>query len=340
MAADPDNPQLACFSENKICSLLSKGVSINFKIGNYNVNRFWQCDLPEELRKKNSTVAEWSKEQLSIFHWNNRAPRIAKAIVANDLDFVALEELRRMDTSSINTLLSQPEIDKRYRFVEWVGNGTPLCMTNGLLYDYRKWFLCTQNFVWLSETPSIPSDFNPNGFGRIMGVADFLPIDQKTMKIQLSKGGILQICVVHLDVGPEEQKHKQISAICKRSFNKNSVILGDFNFFDDLEGGAMRQKMEERFFNAGKGAIYSQSRKKAERTFFPYSYEPNFEQLRSTNSVLDHIFLNPESSIEVVGNAWLDTKTYGEGDEPEELSNWDALPSDHLLFCLEATMEI
>lgn len=341
MASESSSP-----INNRIAETPTEPVQLEFTVMNYNVNRFWLCDNPEEMKKRSENVAGWSDEQLSIFHWNNRANRIAKSIVANDADFVALEELRKMDTSSVYTMLSQPGIEERYRFIEWIGNGTPLCMSFGLLYDYRRWFLCGQDRVWLSDTPQEPSDFDEKGFGRVLGYADFFPINQENQKIQMM-GEPLRVYVTHLAVFPESLKHQQVEALAGEIYDEissfkstdtenhpedNIILMGDFNFFDDCEGGQMREHLEKYFQNVGKDAVYSQSGKKAERTFVPYAYDPMFAKLQNTCSVLDHIFTTPKI-IEKVGDSWLDTKTYCDGREPEELSDWNALPSDHMPLC-------
>jgi exonuclease III len=326
--------------ENKIAKWITKPLERELTVMTYNVNRFHLCDQPDKMRASSERVREWNDEQLGVFHWNNRAPRIVQSILANDADFVALEELRWMETSSASVLTAHPEIERRYRFVEWVGNGTPLCMRHGLLYDYRRWFLSAQDMIWLSESPEEPSDFHEGGFGRVLGRAEFHPIDPETGKILMTCDP-LSVFVTHLAVFPESLKHKEVKAICREIrhmhanlgvVEDNVVLMGDFNFFDDCEGGAMRARMERCLANIGKDAVYSQSGRLAERTFVPYEYDPMYEKLQSTCSVLDHIFASPKR-IEKIGESWLDTRTYCEGDEPEELSDWNALPSDHMPLC-------
>lgn len=326
--------------ENKIAKWPVKPMSREITVMNYNVNCFALCNQPEKMREASERVKEWTDEQLGVFHWNNRVSRLVKAVVANNADFVALEELRDMGDSYDSMLTHHPDIKQRYHFVQWVANGTPLCMKLGLLYDKTRWFLSDQGIIWLSDTPHMPSDFHVGGFGRVLGRAEFHPIDPETGKIQMTEDP-LSVFVTHLAVFPESLKHQEVKAICDeiKHMHANSgavvdnvILMGDFNFFDDCEGGEMRENMERCLANIGKGAVYSQSGKRADRTFVPYEYDPMFSKLQNTCSVLDHIFATPER-IKKIGESWLDTRTYCEGEEPNELSDWNALPSDHMPLC-------
>lgn len=317
--------------ENEIAVTPSQPVSVEFNLGTFNVARHWYCDDPTKLRHFNKLVADWSDERLGAFHWNKRAPRIADAILSNDLDFVGLVELNTVSTSSMSTLLAHPKIEARYCFVEWIGNGNPLNPTIGLLYDRHKWFLDINEFFWLGESFTRPSSFNLEQSARICGCATFYPIDQETLQIQWVEEP-LGINVTHLAYSSDATQHKQVEALCSNP-DENSILMGDFTFYNQRGEEIMRETMEKTYANLGKGAIYSQSKTEAKRTLVPYSFEPYFEQMKNTNSITGHIFAKTDGHIEQIGEAWLDTKTYLPS-EPEELSDWDALPSSHMPLCV------
>lgn len=296
-------------SESNIVNY-SNDVAVQFHIGTWNINRFYQCDEHEKLK------------------WDNRSTRIAKTIGESNCSIICLQECRKMHTSDANTLFSKPEL-KYFEHEFFNVNATFLNLRNCILYDTRRWFLIEKGTKWLSSTPNEPSDDN-NGFGRIVSFVKLLPVDEK-LKI-LTKVKPLVVFVTHLSL----QEHvkwsevKQLVPIVKEvSRESPAVLCGDMNFFDDKEGGQQRQFLADHFVNLGKHAIYSQSETVAVRTFVPYSYEKDYEMLKNTNSVLDHVF--GYNNIQKIDVSLIHTKTYLTK-EPVELTSWDDLPSDHMML--------
>lgn len=319
---------------NRILDVPNQGITYlqeNIVAMTYNLNRFWAADLPDKLREFRAELSEWSDEQLSVFHWNNRVARIAKAIVSNEPSIVALQELRWMETSNFFTLLTQPGMDI-YRFEEFVGNGTKLCMTSGLLYDMTKWICVGKGGFWLSDTPDVPSDLpESNGFGRYIGYVDLRPIEDGCIKHYHFP---LRIYVVHLSVFTEDLKWKQLEVLCDQVERRTHpaqpfLVMGDFNFFDDCDGKKMRAYMSERYINMGVDAVFSQSRTPARRTFVPYSYDSMRDRQTPVDSTPDHVF-GSALTIFPQEHAVVDTRTHHQDGEPEELADYDALPSDHM----------
>jgi len=232
------------------------------------------------------------------------------------------------------------------------------------MWDKHRWWKVDQGSRWMSDTPLQMSAHEHCPWGRVVGFVRLVPVVEGRVALDVSPFTVFS---VHLSVAPEAVKWHEIARLKEivdevaGDVSKDFyVVAGDFNLFDDEEGGEQRAWLEKHFTNAGKNAVYSQSRQPAVRTFFPYAYEREYRKLLDLNSLLDHVFLPLERALVTSAGRQSEVCTSlalvddaGEPIEeppefstiereralpPGEYSDGPVFPSDHLLLSVPLSL--
>lgn len=295
------------------CKFVSNiSTKTKYKIGTYNIANSIQDEKSESSK------------------FCQRIDKIIDTIVKLDCDILGINELRQYH--DINNELAYPnnflgKIKNNYSYVYEYMNNSDLSFANGQIYKRDKVFPVKTIKYWLSETPDYPSDSWGNGYGRILLGVKYNPIIDDKINISSS----LWIYNVHLGLG-EKEKNECVKLIPnlieKDNNNEPFVLMGDFNFFDDLDGKIQRKTLiDSGMIDVGENTYFScDTTKKCFGTFIGFDYDPyklNFSSLLDTNnkpSRLDNIFCSSNINYENV-NVFVDSE--------EQIINRET-PSDHL----------
>lgn len=317
--------------KNKIAAPSDK-ICFPFKIGTYNI--------------ESSNVGEKEKPLSS------RIEKIYELVKEMDLDILGINETGRPTNDQKTNKKITAEMflsglksknDESYRFImDYWNSGT--CFANAIAYKPSKVYPINQKTFWLSETPDTPSDFS-NEFGRKCLAVEFLMVDDSKID---TKYPSIWVYLTHLAPGDEKAKFSAVKLIRShviKHCKSTAFVMGDFNFFDDLEGQSQRIAMlEEQYrriiIDSGSISKFSFDKNlKAYGTFLGFEYDKSkkdaeslFKQEKShLASRLDHIFVfHCKDSImaTVIKNSLVYAKNI------QELIERNT-PSDHLPLVLE-----
>lgn len=268
------------------------------------------------------------EEKYDETKWSLRKHKIEEFINTSGYDVICLQEMRQLDGNEDPVeWLAQ---FKDYNHVCMRRNPGKLAFGLAVLFKKDKFYLLESLQRWYSSTPEIPSDDwtyeteGKNGFGSSFIGVKLCAITGS--KIEL--GSEFWVFNTHLTPFNEEVKTRSVNLLKVMvptiSSGRPFILSGDFNFFPDKKGPeqlALLSTIGERVTG-----YKTESGRVLNGTFIGYEHD-EFKTPDSKNptSILDHIVLSgfgyeqPRTS----------TKTY-ELVEPEELTNRNASPSDHL----------
>ena len=262
-----------------------------------------------------------------LTRWSNRRERVKRLLLKIDADIICLQELRVLD-STPEAWLSEFE---GYRFDIVYCNATKLGFARAILYKIDRFMPIARQSSWLSETPEVPSDFvdsqGKQGFGAVVQAVQFLYASEGKVDPRRA------FWVFNTHLGMDELVKTQscvlLGSIGQRlkTLERPGILAGDFNFFFDMNGREQFHNMLNQWDDLAVGRIASLGRP-IEGTFVGYEADTHRSALPVNDIVfgkLDHIFgLGFESH-----GARVHTETMLEP-EPQELTERDSLPSDHL----------
>ena len=260
-------------------------------------------------------------------NWNNREDKVVKIINKVKPDVLMLQELRVLDGCKTNNEFLS--LFKEYDFHRAGRNPTKLAMQQATGWNTDKFFASETLTRWLSDTPTIPSDNNPKGWGTVVLFTKlYAHIDGKVCT-QYKPFWVIN---VHYPLAEKDKSDCSfilgglIDEICG---GEDYILAGDFNSFYDLDG---KKQMDYLMDNLPSMPVdvtgiirTSQTQTPCNGTFVGTSLD-NFRATFPNLGYLDHIIIPARM---VCGIATAHTETCSDI-EPPELSDRDSLPSDHL----------
>jgi endonuclease/exonuclease/phosphatase family metal-dependent hydrolase len=320
--------------------------------------RVLQYNVDQAMREERESQKP-GKSQLA---WRSRGLRVRDLIRKADADIVCLQELRQLPEykpplSWLGDLVAASHTAGRsYHFEMGYRNPGDLSFAQVILYDRRRFYADQVVKRWLSDAPpeTMADTWTKSAPGSTGGTVGYLALCVHLLpvhdgKIVVDKPGFW---VVNVHLGMEEEVKtrscQRLVELVTRTQNtlnpplveekaKEALILaGDFNFFPDRDGAKQCAILTQSGGLQDCAAVClprtSQKNKEIRGTFIGYEHD-EFKAPLSTapQSMLDHVFLRncTIAQIESPLVALTETMTYS-GSEPEELTNRDALPSDHL----------
>lgn len=253
--------------------------------------------------------------------WKNRRDRVKALLLKIDADIICLQELRILDITPETWLAEFTD----YRFDIVYCNATKLGFARAILYKLDKLMPVDRTCIWLSDSPDSPSDFvdsqGKQGYGSVLQGIHFLRVHDG----KVDPNSPIRVYNAHL--GMDELVKTQSCALLAAFGDRTRprILAGDFNFFADKDGRSQYETLAKNWDNLAIGRITSQSGLAIQGTFVGYEADA-FKASQPVNfGVLDHIFTcGFEGS-----DARVHTETMLQV-EPNELTERDSLPSDHL----------
>lgn len=283
--------------------------AIKYKIVTFNINRTHILEKSPHL------------------NWNNRENKVIKMIEKINPDILMLQELRLLDNCKTNNEFLS--LFKEFDFHRSGRNPTKLAMQQATGWNINKFFASETLTRWLTSTPTIPSDTNPKGWGSIaLFTKLYSHIDGKICT-QYKPFWVIN---VHYPLSETDKMDcsfylvKLINEICGED---NYIIGGDFNTFYNLDGEKQISHLIDNLpsvpVDVSNIIRTSQTNRECGGTFVGTSLD-NFRATFPNLGHLDHIILPARIVCDI---AIAHTETH-DIIEPEELSERDNLPSDHL----------
>lgn len=295
-----------------------------------NISNFTTSELPTDTTVKVLTFninRTHILEPTPNLNWNTREPKIIKMINTIDPDILLLQELRVLDRCKTNNEFLS--FFHKFEFFSAGKNPTRLAFQQATGWDSGKFFASETLTRWLTSTPTVPSDTNPRGWGNIaLFVKLYRHINGKICE-HIKPFWVVNI---HFPLSEEDKNNCcfYLSILTHEICGDDDYVLaGDFNSFYDLQGSAQISYLLDNLpsypidltdiIQTSQNGIVSYG------TFIGTSFDNN-QRTFPNLSHLDHIFLPQKLAA---STAVIHTETFNDV-EPEELSERDSLPSDHL----------
>jgi len=292
-----------------------------------------------ELRFATYNVDQAMREEAHDYSkWNVREDRVRALIRKIDAHIITLQEMRSLPdaTHTVNQFLGT---FTQYRYAIAYRNASSLSFGQATLYDPKHYYMLRTETRWLSDDPTVLSDtfsttaHGSTGFGTIVLATQFVAVRNGCV---VRGAAPFWVFNVHFALA-EDVKTKSCGALLRiveelagsGDGAQHVIIAGDFNFFPDRDGSHQRAILTEVLHDAAKGALTSQQQRAIEGTFVGYEHDAFHGPIPSPTSRLDHVFIS-RTGITVQGSATLHTETMLESGEPDELTERNSLPSDHL----------
>ena len=241
------------------------------------------------------------EEAFAETRFDVRWPAIKEQIAQCNADILCLQELRNLETSSINVARILYEIaELGYDYKHAYYGASQFSFALATFYKRERFFVSACRVV------TLPVD------GRIVLTLRLRTVDKREF----------YVCNTHFSL---EEKEKETCARWLADYLqtlKPSPFLtaGDYNFFDDRDGGAHRQILLDVAYDA----IYPLEN--ASGTFMGYEHDA-FKQPYEAMSRLDHVFYN---QIQIERAAY----AYGDMEQVKKRT----YPSDHLMISFDFSL--
>jgi endonuclease/exonuclease/phosphatase family metal-dependent hydrolase len=265
-------------------------------------------------------IEEWSLVQFNIDQANReekhlstqfdvRWPRLLALIKSRDADIVCLQELRNLLTSKIqirHILFEMGEIG--YDHVHAFYGPDQISFALGTFYKRNKLFVSNTTIHLLP----LADEKKPN-------------ISYVILNVQFrstTSGKTFRVLNTHFGLGEEEKlAYAQATKDLLKTIEEPFLCAGDYNFFDDRDGGIHRKILLEHFKDIA-FPLHNVS-----GTFMGFDHD-EFKQPFDKMSRLDHVFSN-QIILESLPVAWgnmeeVKTRTY---------------PSDHLMITFDFSLD-
>lgn len=268
------------------------------------------------------------EEKFEETTWERRMHKIERFINESGYDVISLQEMRQL-AGHVDPIewLSQFE---NYNFVCMRRNPDKLAFGQAVLYKKDRFFLVESLQRWYSSTPEVPSDDwtfeleGKHGYGSTFIGVKLCCVDGRDVEL----GSEFWVFNTHFNCFNEIIKTRSVEMLREMlptiASGKPFILSGDFNFFPDKDGHQQLQNLST--IGTRVTGFQTESGRVIEGTFVGYEQDEfKTPDPKNPHSILDNIILS--------GFGWSDpktsTKTF-EDVEPDELSERNKLPSDHL----------
>lgn len=259
------------------------------------------------------------------YEWDVRAPKVFATLqrVAKHapIDILCIQEMRNLTTSKMTVdefVAHVTRLFPNFAAATSYYNDTQLPFAGAVFYDRLRFGLV--------RTERIPYDTET---GNPEHVRSHLLVVLREIKTGIE----LAVVNVHPALH-EDHKWKALAAlhqVGERYWGKDAeaacIVAGDFNFFDDKDGGAMRDSMLQEWHDAAYPLMHYPSTKVMSGTFLGYPHDA-FHRPVNAMSRLDHVFLN--GMVEPLPGIGYVALTYTTDDTPVSEESRAQEPSDHL----------
>lgn len=266
------------------------------------------------------------REQNSVhseLHFENRAPRLLQNMLESKADILCLQELRNLDNCTLDVVATMHHVQRTTHLAAvgpfYYGQQD---VSFALVTLYRRSRFAVENVGIIQLSPG---QFDEHG-----------KICLWTLFRCIATGRHFIVANTHFDVAPESSKDESIKQCFPQlkelaTKNKCSVLcVGDYNLFDDLQGGNQRKTIESMGFTDIFFPLHlddSQSAPVLSGTFKGYSKTDKQAKSFDNMSRLDHGFLfSPAAAI---AQLQPNGKAYSVGATVEDIKA-ESLGSDHL----------
>jgi len=228
---------------------------------------FATCNIDQSYRE----------ERCDATKWDNRCEAAVELLRSSTADILCVQELRSLDCSrySADDVIAMVTKGTRYGVCRWHHNRHMPCGA-AIFYDRTRFDLMETKIVRYCTNDGIEN-------GRSHFYAKFTATDT---------GVEFGVINVHF---PEQEKRKweALDALLSltRSVTHPLIIAGSYNFFDDLEGGAMRDNMSDKYTDAAWPLYEPATDQCLSGTFYGYASDPHCKEFDDM-SRLDHIFIS------------------------------------------------
>lgn len=246
--------------------------------------------------------------------WDKRSPAVKALIKRANADIVCLVELRALKTSR--------ETPEQFiaSFPEYAAVSRPYsyhhdCFTMAVFYKRELLFAMDTRVVMLGEDPVAT---------KLLMFTDF---------VIKATGTRFTVGVTHFDL-PEEAKWRSVEITTRELLAQPlpTFVYGDYNFFDDRDGVAQRNKMLEHFPDLAAPLPFIEPAVRYSGTFVGFPHD-EFKKPAGGYSRLDHVFSHGitagPASFPFIDEYQLDNSSYATY----------TYPSDHLAIEFDINME-
>jgi len=310
------------------------------------------------------------EEKIEATKWANRKHRVRDLIVKAKPHVVCLQELRNLpgNESVGEFVASLAHALGGYRFDIEDRNPEPRSFMHAILWDPTRFVALRKETRWLSDTPGVLSDsltvpHDAKSPAYIVQCVMLAAVKDSKMAVD-HRGMPCPFWVLNTHLGMDEQLKTESCKALLRIINDGGpaayLLCGDFNFFPDKDAAKQRAILTDAGLidlGAAYGMVTSQGKVPIEGTFIGYEHD-DFKPADSKKPIgrLDNVFASDARVQVQAGTAmtvWTETMRVRdalvdhpedercpvESDEPEEeLSDRNALPSDHLPISVDVSV--
>lgn len=285
------------------------------------------------------SVREEKVEETRFCH---RSDQIAALVDDLGADIVCLQELRHLDGNLPPRQWIQQQFGHKYAHELVFRNAGKYAFGVATLFDDTKFDAHDRRVVWFSDTPDKPSDEWEGKFG---ANAMFVALMPKQNNLYYNGSSRFWVINTHFLLDETiktrscELLIQKIGEICR---DEPFILCGDLNFFPDKDADKQRGILstiatdvggQDRGMKSTEGRMLLGTFVGYEHDLFhaPLRQDPETKTVDTSKMIsrLDHIWISPkvccmDEHLTVV------TKTMKSIEPQPELSDRQALPSDHL----------
>lgn len=256
------------------------------------------------------------EEQVPGKTWNERVGGVLDVIRTAKPDIMCIQEMRNLETSNMTVDEFVAVVTRIYPELAAVPayyNDTKFSFAGAVFYNrYRFRFLGSGKYHYNADT----------------GNPEHMRSHLEVELVEIATKKKLSVVNVHTPL-PEDAKWEAIDVLFQEfgepycHSDGGQIFSGDWNFFDDKDGHAMRAKMEQLWTDAAFPLVHrvDETETVLSGTFFGYAHD-EFHKQFDAMSRLDHVYVNKHVAKQ--GNAFFINKD--NAPLPEDRS----YPSDHV----------